>query len=113
MSPTLNGGPYYYKTGPTVGKEQGVLVREETRPTPSVCDAAAAAFISRKAVAVPVLFLLRVSENITGVKKAIRRKTTGTGRMRYLRHLPRRFKTNFREGTQATPRNKGAAAASS
>ncbi|XP_018833692.2 60S ribosomal protein L37-1-like [Juglans regia] len=38
--------------------------------------------------------------------KAIRRKTTGTGRMRYLRHVPRRFKTNFREGTQATPRNK-------
>ncbi|GAB2233460.1 hypothetical protein Droror1_Dr00002683 [Drosera rotundifolia] len=30
--------------------------------------------------------------------KAIRRKTTGTGRMRYLRHVPRRFKTNFREG---------------
>ncbi|XP_002964514.2 60S ribosomal protein L37-3 [Selaginella moellendorffii] len=31
-------------------------------------------------------------------EKAIRRKTTGTGRMRYLRHLPRRFKSNFREG---------------
>ncbi|KAL8472117.1 hypothetical protein ACS0TY_029370 [Phlomoides rotata] len=30
--------------------------------------------------------------------KAIRRKTTGSGRMRYLRHVPRRFKTNFREG---------------
>ncbi|KAJ4775607.1 60S ribosomal protein L37 [Rhynchospora pubera] len=30
--------------------------------------------------------------------KAIRRKTTGTGRMRYLRHLPRRFKSGFREG---------------
>lgn len=30
--------------------------------------------------------------------KAIRRKTTGTGRMRYLRNLPRRFKSNFREG---------------
>ncbi|KAL5990344.1 hypothetical protein ACLOJK_011244 [Asimina triloba] len=29
--------------------------------------------------------------------KAIRRKTTGTGRMRYLRHVPRRFKSNFRE----------------
>ncbi|KAK2982629.1 hypothetical protein RJ640_015008 [Escallonia rubra] len=40
--------------------------------------------------------------------KAIRRKTTGTGRMKYLRHLPRRFKSNFREGTQAAPRNKGA-----
>lgn len=33
--------------------------------------------------------------------KAIRRKTTGTGRMRYMRHLPRRFKNGFREGTQA------------
>ncbi|URD95787.1 serine threonine-protein phosphatase [Musa troglodytarum] len=43
--------------------------------------------------------------------KAIRRKTTGTGRMRYLRHVPRRFKSNFREGTQAAPRKKPAAAA--
>eukprot|EP00298_Acanthocystis_sp_HF-20_P029536 c8432_g1_i1.p1 GENE.c8432_g1_i1~~c8432_g1_i1.p1 ORF type:complete len:101 (+),score=34.52 c8432_g1_i1:57-359(+) len=34
-------------------------------------------------------------------KKAISRKTTGTGRMRYLRDLPRRAKNNFREGTQA------------
>nr|AMK47968.1 putative 60s ribosomal l37-3 [Lupinus angustifolius] len=42
--------------------------------------------------------------------KAIRRKTTGTGRMRYLRHVPRRFKSGFREGTEAAPRNKGAAA---
>lgn len=33
--------------------------------------------------------------------KAIRRKTTGTGRMRYLRHVPRRFKTNFREGLKS------------
>ncbi|KAK4395253.1 UNVERIFIED_CONTAM: 60S ribosomal protein L37 [Sesamum angustifolium] len=37
-------------------------------------------------------------------------KTTGTGRMRYLRHVPRRFKTNFREGTQAAPRKTAAAA---
>ncbi|KAL4333738.1 hypothetical protein GQ457_07G031840 [Hibiscus cannabinus] len=42
--------------------------------------------------------------------KAIRRKTTGTGRMRYLRHVPRRFKTGFREGTEAAPRKKVAAA---
>ncbi|KAG6475034.1 hypothetical protein ZIOFF_064251 [Zingiber officinale] len=42
--------------------------------------------------------------------KAIRRKTTGTGRMRYLRHVPRRFKNNFREGTEAAPRKKAAAA---
>ncbi|KAL5783248.1 hypothetical protein ACOSP7_008277 [Xanthoceras sorbifolium] len=44
--------------------------------------------------------------------KAIRRKTTGTGRMRYLRHLPRRFKSNFREGTEAAPRKKNVAASS-
>ncbi|KAK4772077.1 hypothetical protein SAY86_013852 [Trapa natans] len=52
--------------------------------------------------------------------KAIRRKTTGTGRMRYLRHVPRRFKTGFREvmefimngalGTQAAPKKATAAA---
>lgn len=72
--------------------------------------------------------------------KAIRRKTTGTGRMRYMRHVPRRFKSGFREGmifvfvvnltlpiihflylvsvvdfgfslgTEAAPRSKGAAA---
>nr|BAD08868.2 unknown protein [Oryza sativa Japonica Group]BAD09634.2 unknown protein [Oryza sativa Japonica Group] len=42
--------------------------------------------------------------------KAIRRKTTGTGRMRYMRHVPRRFKSNFREGTEATPRKRAAVA---
>jgi len=42
--------------------------------------------------------------------KAIRRKTTGTGRMRYLRHVPRRFKSNFTEGTEAVSRKKGASA---
>lgn len=35
--------------------------------------------------------------------KAIRRKTTGTGRMRYLRHVPRRFKSGFREGMSFFP----------
>ncbi|KAK4762584.1 hypothetical protein SAY87_013717 [Trapa incisa] len=44
--------------------------------------------------------------------KAIRRKTTGTGRMRYLRNVPRRFKTGFREGTQAVPKKAGAGASS-
>merc|ERR1712228_557635 len=33
--------------------------------------------------------------------KAIRRKTTGTGRMAHLKDMPRRFKNGFREGTQA------------
>mmetsp|Transcript_14347 Transcript_14347/g.20017 ORF Transcript_14347/g.20017 Transcript_14347/m.20017 type:complete len:92 (-) Transcript_14347:110-385(-) len=34
--------------------------------------------------------------------KAIRRKTTGTGRMKHLRNIPRRAKNNFREGSQPT-----------
>ena len=31
-------------------------------------------------------------------QKSIRRRTTGTGRMRTLKDLPRRFKNGFREG---------------
>lgn len=31
-------------------------------------------------------------------QKAVRRKTTGTGRMRYLKDMSRRFKNGFREG---------------
>ncbi|KCV72144.1 50S ribosomal protein L37e [Fonticula alba] len=31
-------------------------------------------------------------------ERAIRRRTTGTGRMRHLKHLPRRFKNGFRTG---------------
>ncbi|CAI9784956.1 unnamed protein product [Fraxinus pennsylvanica] len=42
--------------------------------------------------------------------KAIRRKIAGTGRMRYLCHVLHKFKTNLREGSQAAPRKKGAAA---
>ncbi|KAK9687526.1 60S ribosomal protein L37B [Basidiobolus ranarum] len=34
-------------------------------------------------------------------EKAKRRKTTGTGRMRHLKGVSRRFKNGFREGTQA------------
>ncbi|PXF40797.1 60S ribosomal protein L37-2 [Gracilariopsis chorda] len=33
--------------------------------------------------------------------KSKRRRTTGTGRLRHLRHLSRRFKNGFREGTAA------------
>jgi len=36
-------------------------------------------------------------------QKAIRRKTTGTGRMRYMKDLPRRFKNGFREGACSAP----------
>ena len=31
----------------------------------------------------------------------MRRKTTGTGRMRYMKDLTRRFKNGFREGAQS------------
>ncbi|KAI7908083.1 60S ribosomal protein L37 [Cokeromyces recurvatus] len=34
-------------------------------------------------------------------EKGKRRKTTGTGRMRHLKLVQRRFKNGFREGTQA------------
>jgi len=37
-------------------------------------------------------------------QKSIRRRTTGTGRMRHMKDLPRRFKNGFREGTAAKPR---------
>jgi len=41
--------------------------------------------------------------------KAIRRKTTGTGRMRYLKHVTRRFQNGFHEG--ANTKRKGATVA--
>mmetsp|Transcript_23321 Transcript_23321/g.56946 ORF Transcript_23321/g.56946 Transcript_23321/m.56946 type:complete len:95 (-) Transcript_23321:30-314(-) len=36
--------------------------------------------------------------------KSKRRSTTGTGRLKHLRHMARRFKNGFREGTNATPK---------
>jgi hypothetical protein len=45
---------------------------------------------------VAFLFFLRFTDNWS--VKAIGRKTTGTGRMRYLKTLPRRFNKGFREG---------------
>lgn len=44
-------------------------------------------------------------------QKAIRRKTTGTGRTRHLKHMARRFKNGFREGTVAPARKKNRSAA--
>jgi len=37
-------------------------------------------------------------------EKAKRRKTTGTGRMRYLSTVPRKFKNGFQTGVQAGAR---------
>jgi len=42
--------------------------------------------------------------------KAIRRKTTGTGRMRSMKHMSRKFKNGFREGQQATSKKAPASA---
>ncbi|PPS08585.1 hypothetical protein GOBAR_AA12065 [Gossypium barbadense] len=110
-------------------KEPEALEREGTRLILSAFDVDVEASISKRAVAVLVAILPAASENLNldegwQIKvfffldldnwsmKAIRRKTTGTGRMRYLRHVPRRFKTGFREGTEAAPRKKAAVAAS-
>ena len=38
--------------------------------------------------------------------KSIRRRTTGTGRIRHLRHVNRKEKNGYRSGTQATPKVK-------
>ena len=43
--------------------------------------------------------------------KAIRRNTQGTGRMRYLKHVARRAKNGFREGTKPTSVKRKAPAA--
>jgi len=43
--------------------------------------------------------------------KAKRRQTTGTGRMRYLKKVQRKFRNGFREGTEAkSQKRKGQAA---
>ena len=44
-------------------------------------------------------------------KKAIRRRTTGTGRMRHLKHIARKAKNGFREGTKARSIKRGGAKA--
>jgi large subunit ribosomal protein L37e len=44
-------------------------------------------------------------------KKAQGRRTTGTGRMRYLKNVFRRARNGFREGTQPKPRQLAAAPA--
>ena len=44
-------------------------------------------------------------------EKALRRRTNGTGRMRHRRHMPRRFKNGYREGTQAKAAKSVAASA--
>mmetsp|Transcript_9544 Transcript_9544/g.20727 ORF Transcript_9544/g.20727 Transcript_9544/m.20727 type:complete len:95 (-) Transcript_9544:49-333(-) len=43
-------------------------------------------------------------------KKSKRRRAPGTGRMRYVKHIARRFKNGFREGGAAPPKKKAAKA---
>jgi len=47
------------------------------------------------------LFILYFVNTVEWASKAKRRRTTGTGRAKYLKTLPRKFKNGFREGTQA------------
>ena len=44
-------------------------------------------------------------------KKSHSKRAPGTGRMQYLKTMPRRFKNGFREGTTPPPRKKNRAAA--
>ena len=48
-----------------------------------------------------VCVFVSFSNHRLGSNKARRRKTTGTGRCRYLKTMPRRFKNGFMSGTQA------------
>lgn len=52
------------------------------------------------------MFLSLIADNWS--VKAKRRKTTGTGRMRYLKTVRRKFRNGFREGTVAKPRKAAA-----
>ncbi|KAH8244891.1 hypothetical protein KR032_002085, partial [Drosophila birchii] len=49
-----------------------------------------------------LIIVFRLTDNWS--VKAKRRKTTGTGRMRHLKVVRRRFRNGFREGTQAEPK---------
>lgn len=69
-------------------------------------------------VTVPLkAFQLLKTQNFSLVNwsiKANRRKTTGTGRMRHLKELHRRFQNGFCEGTQAkSQKRKGGVAPAS
>ncbi|CAN6904867.1 unnamed protein product, partial [Brassica oleracea] len=75
---------YYTPDGPQGTESFGK--RRNKSHTLCVRDVAVAASTSRRAVAPPVLTRKRT---YNWSVKTIRRKTTGTGRMRYLRNVPR------------------------
>ncbi|KAL2530971.1 Large subunit ribosomal protein L37e [Forsythia ovata] len=87
------------------GREQRALVRGETRHTLCVRYGRRSFHIQKSRCSAYAYPAARKRTHKWSVK-AIKRKTTVTGCMMYLRYLPRRF----REGSQAAPRNNGAAA---
>ncbi|KAG8302888.1 60S ribosomal protein L37 [Homalodisca vitripennis] len=51
--------------------------------------------------------IFKIDTNDNWSVKAQRRKTTGTGRMRHLKIVRRRFRNGFREGGKPAPRKTG------
>jgi hypothetical protein len=49
-----------------------------------------------------VRLYVRCFPSVNWSAKAKRRRTQGTGRMQYMKSMPRRFKNGFQEGTTAT-----------
>lgn len=99
-----------------------VLVRDTRRHTLLAEDAARCPSTSRRRPALPAPILMLRPEDVSKLffviemesrlliyeisirlldewsEKAKRRRTTGTGRMSYLKTIPRKFKNGFREG---------------
>ncbi|RUS20653.1 hypothetical protein BC937DRAFT_94692 [Endogone sp. FLAS-F59071] len=70
------------------------------RPTRSALVAVAAPSITKRRPALSAVTQPPRSAAVNNWSvKGKRRKTTGTGRMSYLKHVARRFKNHFREGT--------------
>merc|ERR1711907_590228 len=76
------------------------LVSVTTRPTPSAADVDRLPSTSRKTCA-RCGYPAAKTRGYNWGRKALRRKTTGSGRCRYLKNMPRRAKNGFREGTSA------------
>ncbi|CAG8722280.1 9307_t:CDS:2, partial [Gigaspora margarita] len=74
------------------------LVNVIQRPTPCAADAVGVLSIIKRKLVLNVGTLPQRPEAVNNWSvKGKRRKTTGTGRMRYLKHVSRRFKNGFRE----------------
>ncbi|KAK4815877.1 hypothetical protein QYF61_009928 [Mycteria americana] len=98
------------------------LVSDEIRHTPCVVDVGPRPTICRNLPVGNVVTLLSVRESMRNSNlyvldnwsaKAKRRNTTGTGRMRHLKKVYRRFRNGFREGTTPKPKRAAVAASSS